>query len=557
MKVYNLYKAITAATLALCLGMMSSCTGDFEEINTNKNEIGPSDLPATTQFMEPLSYVYPPHQNLFQYYTNLNIDLFGGYFMTPHNFGGSGNADYSLNRGFCGGMCETFYLHILNKTSTLIPICESQGMADYAGVLRIVQAYGALMTTDAYGPTALTSILNDDDTYYYDSQEAIYTYLFQDLKKAVTQLDQASNLKPGDKWDYWCKGDKNLWKKVANTLRLRMAIRISKVNPSLAKTEGEAAYQGGVLQGTDGDIVMAGLSNELYRMMIGNWYDCGVNATLTTMLTGLKDPRLPLYITKNVADITPQSGEKIAKNTAYLGIRAGSGLPAKMNQWCNYSNVPGNTGMALPVMKAAESYFLRAEGALRGWSMGGTVKELYEEGIRVSIKNEYTYRYAYVASEEQGSVDVSDGTITAYIENNEDTQADYVDPCNTQNNYTIRHKITVKWDDNASKEDQLRRIITQKWLALFPLSTEAWAEFRRTGYPEIIPPRVNLSNGSIDSQKQVRRLLYSDNEVKTNNKSYEAGVQILIQESKGAASSKGDNGGTQLWWDTNAGASNF
>ena len=58
------------------------------------------------------SYVYAPQQNLFQYCFNLNIDLFSGYFMTPHNFNGSGNVDYALNRGFCGGMYAVSYTHL-------------------------------------------------------------------------------------------------------------------------------------------------------------------------------------------------------------------------------------------------------------------------------------------------------------------------------------------------------------------------------------------------------------------------------------------------------------
>lgn len=560
MKLYNYIKKTVFVMLPLFVGVMSGCTDDFEDINTNPNEIDAGTLPLTSQFQEPLTYVYFPQQNLFQYATNLNIDLFGGYFMTPHNFGGSGNADYSLNRGFCGGMYEAFTLHIFNKTSELIPFCEEKGFHDYAAVLRIVQAYGAIMTTDAYGPMEFTCKLEGADSYYYDTQETIYKYLFTDLEKAVSSIKTAQTME-NEKclWDYWCKGDKDLWIKIANTLRLRMAIRISKVDPSLAKTEAEKAYSSGVLTDADKDIVVAGSSNELYRMMIGDWFDCGVNATLSTMLTGLKDPRLPLYLTKNVAAITDtqNNNKEIPADSEYLGIRAGCNLPAKMNAWCYYSKLPGNTGMALPIMKVAEAYFLRAEGALRGWNMGGTAKDLYETGIRTSIKNEYTYRFSYVADKDQTSVDVSDAAINAYINDENNVQADYIDPSNAENNYAIKKKISVKWEDSDSNEQKLQRIITQKWLALFPISTEAWAEFRRTGYPEIIPPRVNLSEGTIDSEIQIRRLLYSDIEVKTNATNYAKGVELLIQESQGAASVKGDNGGTQTWWDTNAGKSNF
>lgn len=71
-------------------------------------------------------------QNLFQYCFSLNVDLFSGYFMTPHNFNGSGNVDYALNRSFCGGMYENVYLHIFNNTRRLIASCDEQGLTDYA-----------------------------------------------------------------------------------------------------------------------------------------------------------------------------------------------------------------------------------------------------------------------------------------------------------------------------------------------------------------------------------------------------------------------------------------
>lgn len=79
-------------------------------------------------------------------------------------------------------------------------------------------------------------------------------------------------------FDYWCKGDRSLWIKVANQFKLRIAMRIVKANPTLAKQKAEEAYQGGVLTSADKDILIdQGLSNELTRMF--EWGDCGVNAS--------------------------------------------------------------------------------------------------------------------------------------------------------------------------------------------------------------------------------------------------------------------------------------
>ena len=107
--------------------------------------------------------------------------------------------------------------------------------------------------------------------------------------------------------------------------------------------------------------------------------------------------------------------------------------------------------------------------------------------------------------------------------------------------------IPVKWNDGASNEEKLQRIITQKWIANFPLSTEAWAEYRRTGYPKLFPNRVNSSNGTIDTDEQIRRLIYSNIEINTNNIELQKGIELLNQEA--SSSFKGDIGGTRVWWD--------
>ena len=98
-----------------------------------------------------------------------------------------------------------------------------------------------------------------------------------------------------------------------------------------------------------------------------NWGDCGFNANLVTIMSGTKDPRQPLYMTLNTGDIKNEAGTTtVAANSQYLGIRFASGLPAKPNSWGNFSGwIQGNNGssysMPLPIMKAAEAYFLLAE----------------------------------------------------------------------------------------------------------------------------------------------------------------------------------------------------
>lgn len=535
--------AIASAFTLTAGSMMTGCTDSFEDLNTNKYEVDPDNLPFESQFVEPITYVYAPQQNMFQFWTNLSTDLFGGYFMTPHNFGGNGNVDYKLNRSFCGGMYENFNLHLFNNTRRLIKTCDEKGLVDYAAIMRVVQVYALSTMTDSYGPVAYQSVLDGNDvSFYYDPQESIYKAMFTLLDEAITGFKTGtSDVANMQQFDYWCQGNRELWVKVANQFKLRLAMRIVKADPTLAKQKAEEAVAGGVLTATDKDILIdQGLSNELTRMF--EWGDCGINANLVTILEGYNDPRIALYITKNTNDI--KNGDKVVvtKDSKYLGIRGGCNLPNKPNQWGNFSNLVCTYSTPMPVMKAAESYFLRAEGALRGWNMGGNAKDLYEEGIRLSIKNELKYKGVYA-----GVTSISDEEIDAYI-NGTTLQADFVDPVDAQNSIKAMNTVPVKWDESASKEDKLQRIITQKWIANFPLSTEAWAEYRRTGYPKLFPNRVNSSNGTIDTDEQIRRLIYSEVEINTNNDELQKGIQILNQENSSSKFS-GDIGGTRVWWD--------
>ena len=325
MKINKFLTYALASAFTVAAGtMVTSCTDNFDNLNTNKYEVDPETLPFEAQFVEPITYVYAPQQNMFQFWTNLSIDLFSGYFMTPHNFGGNGNVDYNLNRNFCKGMYENFNLHIFNNTRRLIKSCDEKGLVDYAAIMRVVQVYGLSTMTDTYGPVAYQSVLDGNDvSFYYDSQENIYNSMFALLDEAISGFKNGTS-SPADmqQFDYWCQGNHELWIKVANQFKLRLAMRIVKVNPTLAKQKAEEAVAGGVLTAADKDILIdQGLSNELTRMF--EWGDCGVNANLVTIMDGYKDPRIALYLTKNTSDIKDGDKVLIAKDTRYLGVRGG------------------------------------------------------------------------------------------------------------------------------------------------------------------------------------------------------------------------------------------
>ncbi len=179
----------------------------------------------------------------------------------------------------------------------------------------------------------------------------------------------------------------------------------------------------------------------------------------------------------------------------------------------------------LKIFTAAETWFLKSEAALRGYSGAGDAKTNYETGVAQSFG-------------EWGK----DG-VAAYLNDGVSTQEPYIDPKNPANNIlegdSQLSTITIKWNNADSNERKLERIITQKWLSLYPNGPEAWAEQRRTGYPILFKVRQNDSGGTIDTNAMVRRIPFT-NDTKTSTLNYPQAASMLNGP---------DTGGTRLWWD--------
>ena len=126
--------------------------------------------------------------------------------------------------------------------------------------------------------------------------------------------------------------------------------------------------------------------------------------------------------------------------------------------------------------------------------------------------------------------------------NSDKVASDFIDVYDPENNIEARCLVSPRWIEEADDEVKLEKIITQKWLAIFPEGCEAWAEQRRTGYPHLFPVRFNNSkNGCIDTETMIRRLNFPGSLITENESQYRALVDALGGE---------DNAGTRLWWDT-------
>ncbi|RAJ77458.1 SusD/RagB-like outer membrane lipoprotein [Chitinophaga dinghuensis] len=533
------YKTVIVAALAIT--GMSACTKNFEKFNTdntgiNGDQLGPDfnglGLYLKSAEMAIYNFSGGGDPNSFQVQQNLNADCFSGYFMSATPFAsGVNNLNYGLVSGWNGEAYKVGYLSVMSPILKLRSTGIEKNYPAVWAVALIVKVTAMSRVTDIYGPIPYSHVGENAPTIPYDSQQDIYKRFFLELDTATQYLRAqiASNTKlPFDfsQFDVVYNGNFNEWLKFANSLRLRLATHIYYADNNTAKTEGEKALNpanGGLLTDNTDNMtvkITGSFTNPLAFIAI-DWADTRINASLACYMNGYNDPRISKYMDKSTdAGFAPQ----------YIGIRIGSITNANSkDDYVKYSNLNVSDGAtpsfnkktAVQLMTAAEVYFLKAEAAMRGWNNAGDIQQNYEQGIATSFAQWNVSAPGYT----------SDAT---------SKPAAYVDPKNVNNNLPSPSGITIKWDPAAGDEAKLERIITQKWLAMFPEGQEAWTEFRRTGYPKLFPVAVNNSGGTISSTVQIRRLPFPQNEYSTNPATVQDAIKLLGDK---------DNGGTKLWWD--------
>ena len=537
------YKSIRVDTLykcfliAICLVVLGGCKKDFKNMNTDASGITDAQLQPDFNY---LGLWFPGiQQNIYgeegdyQLTQNLNADSYAGYYMSPDPFRGNiNNQSYALVDGWNSDIYSMAYTHVMSPIIIQLnrKYHAPTSSPHFWAIALILQVQTMSRVTDDYGPIPYSKVAQGSTTPY-DSQQTVYNAFFAQLDTAVNNLHAYITANPGAKpfakFDMVYGGDYTEWLKYANSLRLRLAMHIVNVDPATAKTEAlKAINDTGGLISTNAD--NAGLSGFGYHSPIWwigtSWTDLSAGADLTSYLNGFKDPRLPKMCS---AATSPAS---IAGQ--YVGIREGTPVGGKP-QYNGYSgpNYDVISEFAPTIlMNASEVWFLKAEAALRGWTAESAQTD-YETGITTSM----------------GQWGVPIGS---YLSDNTSTEANYVDPLTptagvANASIAAVSNITIAWDAAATNEKNLERIITQKWIAMFPAGgCEAWTEYRRTGYPRLFPVVVNNSGGAISTAAHIRRLQYPASEYTGNAANVAAGVTSLGGP---------DNGGTSVWWDTNKG----
>lgn len=532
----NKIKHISALFLGGIIGL-TACTDSFESFNTlesgfsdesKKQEFNYYAIPlGTVQQGIYFNYDWGKGKNwTFQTMQNLGADMFSGFVhdFNPFNDGRS-NTTYNMMDGWNGSTWDNTYGYIMPEVQKSEDINKSLNPGFY-GITKIIKVELMHRLADLYGPIIYTQFGSKTGSMP-DTQKEAYAAFFKDLDEGIVKIREymaiAPNVNNFEKFDILMpKGKKTYseWIKFANSLRLRLAVRIAMANPTQALEEAQKALtdKEGVLEGSDEIVAVStekGYTNPFGEINLG-WNEVFMNANMESFLIGYKDPRLEKYFKpsslKGAPGVIPYEG-------TYKGIRQGTGFSHKNYIGHSPSTISQESNAVL--MTAAEVWFLRAEAALRGWS-NEVVKECYEKGVKASFAQ---WRAEGVES---------------YLQNT-NKPADYTDAFTPANNIKAVNTLSPKWNDAGTNEEKLAQIITQKWLAIYPEGGEAWAEQRRTGYPKLFPVMINDSKGTIDANIGPRRLNFYVGIKTANPEQYSALVTAL-----GGV----DNCGMRLWWDT-------
>ncbi|MFD1604513.1 SusD/RagB family nutrient-binding outer membrane lipoprotein [Flavobacterium artemisiae] len=525
---YSLKIKTLGAALLAC-SILSSCTGDFDEINTDPNSLTEGQLDATFAGPAFASALYAGIHN--GSYSSPGVDdqgtwgiatgILSSTFIHYLNCGYGTERNAFVN-GYEGRGWTRFYTVAVPAFNNAVK--ASAGNAEALAVLKIWKVFMYNQMVDAYGPIPYTEAGNGKEKVPYDSVEFIYEDFFKLLDEANATLSSSSvttvaAFQPNDRV---YAGSVDKWRVFGNSMRLRLALRISDKDPAKAKTQAEAAVAAGVMQTNDqGAFFKASNITPNNLNMIVNSWGYTMTASMESLLVGYNDPRLAkwfapidtgVYRGQPVGGLEDQFGT--TKFSAFNNDVMGNGAANNLSESKN-----------IEIFMASENYLSRAEGALNGWNMGGDAKTLYEAGIRLSLA-------------QWGITDTA--AINAYIAGSTlPTLPNVLTVYPTLDLQDIPVKLPVAFSTTVA--NQRTQIAVQKYLAIFPESWEAWADLRRSD-AKVIYPVLNTDNTDAGVGKSLmKRIIYVTNEYSSNKEAVDDGIAKL-----GGA----DSGGTRLWWDT-------
>lgn len=523
MKQYKFKTILTATILSFAVLFTPSCTGDFDDLNLHPSNPTEEDLTESERlgslFSSLIATMHYAQENRNQMVDQMVGNQYGGYMATTNNWQGTNFGTFNPATGWVDYPFKTI---MVDFNSNFIKVKNVTGSTGYIyGWASILRVATMLRVTDMYGPIPYSKIgLVDSDAIEYDNVQDVYHNMIADLDNSIailkSYLAEGQSDNPLGEYDVVYKGDFNKWLKLANSLKLRMAVRIALVDTEYAKKVMTEAIAGGPIE-ANADNAFIPTEDNPYHKASHLWGDLAISATLSSFMNGYNDPRRPAYMTI------------CSWGDTYRGVRMGiENIIKGRYSPASYFSKPAFTANSdMLVYCAAETAFLKAEAALRGWIPGGDTqsKSFYEEGISLSM--------------EQHGVSIGEYlTGTTSPESNRDIW--------TGVTINVERPITVSWDDaGTASNTKLEKIITQKWLANYPLGFESWSDHRRTGFPQFFPAVNNLSSSGFigtvtnTSSRMVRRLPFPQSQYQGNNENVQKAIQMLGGD---------DVASTDLWW---------
>ncbi|MHA8060095.1 SusD/RagB family nutrient-binding outer membrane lipoprotein [Aquirufa beregesia] len=515
-------RLIKAVAFTLLTGVFFSCE-DLTKVNINPNGVQP-------EVVNPNLVMPTVLTEMSKAYVNLGYqDIAGVVQHTQKDAWSSGHNDYDWG----GNQSWSGYYDILRNNDLLYSRSVALNWEFQQGVALVNKAFMFGLITDLWGDAPYTNALKgetggtDNILPAYDSQEVIYTGILADLEKANTllskQKSEYSNIV--DNVDVIYSGDPTKWRKLANSLALRYYMRISAKKPDVAKAgiekiaKNPANYPVILANSDDATMGFPGTSdgtswpaNAVYDVSGSNYRRIKMANTFVEYLQGVNDPRLGIWAAKVeiplVVDATlPAKTDKIIDGKRYLSpdVVGNSkvdtdqeyvGLPTSFSQLpsaYNMNPTPGQTSfnphvsflapmyknasgalLKARLVSAAEVNFILAEAALKGYAVGDA-KTFYENGVKASLT---TWGVG--------------STSATYLANS-----------------GVVFAGTVK------------QVMEQKWIASWTAATEAWFDFRRTGFPE-------LKAGPVAKRQAIPvRFYYMQDELRINAKNTAAALDKL------------------------------
>ncbi|MGH1337197.1 MAG: SusD/RagB family nutrient-binding outer membrane lipoprotein [Aureispira sp.] len=495
----HLNKIMKSALLCAVFGMVfTACQKRFDVVNTDPN----NSTTTSTSFLLTNAQKFMMDYTWDEWFNGRRGNQLAQYWASNQY---SAESRYALRVTITNNYWGFFYSRPLQDLQEIIRLNEATP-GDYVGfgknenqiaIAKTLQAWLYQNMTDSWGPIPFSQALGGAEFPFpkYDSQEEVYMGLLDLLNDAIANFDDTDNSVKGDQI---YNGDITKWKKFANSLKMRVAMRMSDVKTTEAATAISEAITGGVMTSNADNALFMYMNGAPNNNPLAEDYktrnDFAASNVMVDELTRLGDPRRGFYYAPNA------SGLFVGEVYGLTEADAALTLDADISQ--RNAQVLSETAPGI-FMDYAQVEFLLAEAAERGIGGAGSAEAHYNAGITASM--EYW--------DNAGTLLPAD--ITAYIAQPE---VDYTTLMGTQT-----------WREVIGR---------QKWIALYMQGVQGWAEYRRLDFGILQAP----AGGTLDGTNIPNRMLYPTDEVTLNGEEYQAGVTLL-----GGA----DDLDTKLWWDIN------